>query len=123
MIPQYNDDEMTVEEIDQRLDELDDLFIQAEQFNDSLLHAGRLLVQAQDTPFADERVGAQLKLIRQMIQSVRHDVDAIHAVRHEQEELEARKTALRQTAEAGDPDDIEADESSEQTGVEVQADD
>lgn len=94
-----DNDEMTVEDIDQRLDELDDLFIQAEQFNDSLLHAGRLLVEAQDTPFADERVGAQLKLIREMIQSVRLDVDAIHAVRHEQEELEARKTALREAAE------------------------
>lgn len=95
MIPRKRDEEMGVEEIEERLEELKEREAKAEAFHDTLSEVTALLDELAANPTADDDLAAKIDLIQNMLQlSVHEEHNVGVAIHHEREVLRRRRFEL-----------------------------
>ena len=94
-------DDMTLEEIEARLDELRNEKEQADELAESFTDATDALAAISVHPLVDDETAAKISLLRQMLRHIRQfDVRAHEGIHHERDCLSRRARELKHAEEA-----------------------
>jgi hypothetical protein len=93
-------DDMTLEEIETRMDELDDKKEQADELAESFNDAVGSLDDIHTHPLVDGEAASQVKLLKQMLRQIRqHDVRVREGIHYERDALHQRAAELKHKEE------------------------
>jgi hypothetical protein len=96
-------DDASLEEIEARLDELDDKKEQADELSKSFNGAVDSLGEIQRHPLVDDEAAAKVSLLKQMLRQIRqHDVRVHEGIHHEREGLRRQRWELKREEENGE---------------------
>jgi DNA-binding transcriptional MerR regulator len=94
-------DDMTLEEIEARLDELDDEKEQADELTESFIDATDALDAIRTHPLVGDETAAQVKFLKQMLRQIRqHDVRVHEGIHYERDALRRQRRELKHAEEA-----------------------
>jgi hypothetical protein len=94
-------DDMTVEEIEARLDELDDEEEQADELTESFISATDALDAIRTHPLVGDETAAKVSLLKQTVRQIRqHDVRVHESIHYERDALRQQRRELKHAEEA-----------------------